>query len=230
MLQAFLFPLISSLVIFLFPRRAAAAIGDGQHKHRGPAGTFALRIFCTLLHVLPACEVCCPPQEFKGEGGGWNADEMCSGRRFSPDFCNALLFRKRQETSTPAESVMLHCQDLIYFSSLCKQKPPAPVTFSKEGGHTVLNVAQSKQHFLKKQEVRELLANEIPRRVTVRPDPPPSSCSVPKSIHLLFKKLSLVRGGSGKAPLSAKTCHLGWQCTVKLQSQPTNYCMDCNPS
>jgi len=71
--------------------------------------------FCTPLRVLPAYEVRCPPQELKGEGRGWNTDEMCPGRRFSPDFCNALLFRKRQETSTAAGNVMLYCQHLIYF-------------------------------------------------------------------------------------------------------------------
>lgn len=42
----------------------------------------------------------------------------------------------------------------------------------------MLNVAQSKQHFLEKQEVRELLSDEIPGRVTVRPDPSPTLCSV----------------------------------------------------
>lgn len=73
----------------------------------------------------------------------------------------------------------------------------------------MLNVAQSKRHFLRKQEVRELLADEIAGRVTVGPDPPPSSCSVPKSIHLLFRKLSLVRSESGKVPSVCKDVSFG---------------------
>lgn len=57
-LPAFLFPLISSLVIFLFLRRAAAAIGDGQHERCRSAGTFALRI------RIPAADSALPYMSF----------------------------------------------------------------------------------------------------------------------------------------------------------------------